>query len=234
MEFYLAVTLGLFGSLHCIGMCGPILLALPQPKHAGTQFLHTLSYHLTRSVSYACLGFIVGLFGDLATLLSAQKFVSLISGVLILFIVVLRSKWSHAEQWLYTRGFASKLRASMARLIRRDSLASQLKLGFLNGLLPCGFVYVALASSLTQASALKSAGFMFFFGLGTLPLLLVYSIFSSRLRALAWLRSTAISTSFSAVLALLFILRGLELGIPYVSPEFDAHQTHVESSCCEK
>jgi hypothetical protein len=234
MELYLAFTLGLFGSLHCVGMCGPILFALPQAERLSSQLAQRTVYHLTRSFAYACLGLVLGFFGDFAVLLGAQKFISLASGFIILFIVVFRSKWNGVEQWLYKKRSFAALRGAMAKLINNKSFFGQAKLGFLNGLLPCGFVYVALVASFNQASAIKGALFMLLFGIGTMPLLLAYSVFSAKLRQIKLLKSRVFSASFSLLLASFFILRGLELGIPFLSPEFAVSHEHIESSCCEK
>jgi sulfite exporter TauE/SafE len=105
-------------------------------------------------------------------------------------------------------------------------------IGLLNGLLPCGLVYLALASAVAAGSAVNGAAFMAFFGLGTLPAMFAIAVFGNFMRQGIRLKLRRAVPAFMTVMALLLILRGLSLGIPYLSPDMDAKAK--TPACCTK
>src|SRR3982751_1635714 len=140
MDYWTAFILGLVGSLHCAGMCGPLALALPNTNHRTAAFLlGRAAYNLGRIATYCLLGFIFGLLGKTLFLAGIQRWVSIALGVLLLAGLCASRKLS---LWRPVSVLVERLKSSMAVMLRRRSFASLAVLGLLNGLLPCGLVYV--------------------------------------------------------------------------------------------
>ena len=216
MEFTLAIALGLLGSLHCAAMCGPLQLALPMPPGGpGRIVAGRLLYQLGRIATYCLLGLVAGLAGKSLLLAGLQRWLSITLGLLILIGFFLSKKLALSAPVVR---LVRQLKAAMAAQLRQRSLRSLALLGLLNGLLPCGLVYVALAGAVAAGTLPSAIRFMAAFGLGTTPTMLAISL-SGRLLPLhirTRLRS-AIPVGV-CLLAGLLILRGMSLGIPYVSP----------------
>jgi sulfite exporter TauE/SafE len=226
MELWTAFLLGLVGSAHCAGMCGPLALALPATGNTRASFLAgRVLYNAGRLVTYAVLGAAFGLLGQTVALAGFQRWVSLAAGVAILLGLLASGRFAISLPAISTVGW---LKASFGHLLRQRSLASVFLLGLLNGLLPCGLVYVAAASSTAQNGSLSGALFMGVFGLGTVPMMLALSLAGARMQ-FAWRGRLQRAVPVVAVMAAtLLILRGLALGIPYVSPDLTAGS----AACC--
>jgi uncharacterized protein len=227
MNLWTALLLGLVGSLHCAGMCGPLALALPWRGDAAGFVLSRLSYNLGRLVAYCMLGLIFGLAGRTLWLAGLQRWASVTIGLLLL-AGLMTSRTPGLSNWLGR--LLGLLKMPMARLLRSPSLLSLGVLGILNGFLPCGLVYVAGAAAATTVGAAEGALYMAVFGLGTVPMLLAISISGRLFPAALRLRLRRVIPISVAVLALLLILRGMSLGISYVSPDLSAQGP----SCCRK
>jgi len=216
MDFLFAFFLGLLGSLHCAAMCGPLLLALPVASgRAGDFIAGRAIYQLGRITTYAVLGVIAGLVGRSLLLAGFQRWLSLGLGVAILLGFFLSRKVAVAAPVVR---LVARLKNLMAGQLRQRGFRSLALLGMLNGLLPCGLVYVALAGAVARGNLLAGMLYMTVFGFGTLPMMFSIAL-SGRLVPLPWrvkLRR-AIPLGVCALAGLL-ILRGLTLGIPYVSP----------------
>ena len=217
---------GLLGSFHCVGMCGAIALALPGSAGTGASGRYVggrLLYNLGRTTTYAALGAGAGLLGQGLRLAGVQQSLSVASGVLILLLVAVPERYT--AQLAAALGFSRPLawvKNTLARLFQRSSLSALYTTGLLNGLLPCGLVYLALAGALSAPGVAGAAAYMACFGLGTLPLMLGLSL-SGQLVPLVWRTRMRQAVPYAAsVLALLFIVRGLGLGIPYLSPQLPA------------
>lgn len=225
MEPLTAFLLGLVGSLHCAGMCGPLALALPAAEGTTRSFiLGRFAYNLGRVLTYCLLGLFFGLVGKSLMLAGVQRWVSIALGVTLILGLLVSRKLS---VWFPVARLVAQLKSRMAVLLRRRSLQSLTLLGLLNGLLPCGLVYVACAGATATGGILPGAGYMILFGAGTVPMMLAIGL-SRRLiptgLRLRLLRAVPVSV---ALLAALLILRGLSLGIPYISPDLAAG-----ASCC--
>ncbi|TPE45899.1 sulfite exporter TauE/SafE family protein [Pontibacter mangrovi] len=226
---------GLLGSFHCVGMCGPIAMALPFGRSNGWRFYAgRLLYNGGRLVTYAALGALAGTFGKSLQMAGLQQFVSILSGLLILFLLVapatLKGK---AGSILGTDKAVAWVRTKLKALFGRENLGALFLVGALNGLLPCGFVYIALAGAISAPGIGGAALYMFLFGLGTFPLMFLVSL-SGKFISLK-LRSTfnRLVPYVGMALATLFILRGLNLGIPYLSPRIMHTAEHTtEITCC--
>ncbi len=235
MLFYSALLVGLLGSFHCVGMCGPIAFALPLKKrNLWHILLSRIFYNLGRIFTYALLGGIVGLAGRGLLLSSSQQWLSILIGLGILVFWLLPSSISHRFGFLQPfQKLNFWVKQKFSALFRQKSISSYLLVGLLNGFLPCGLVYLALAGAIATGEVVDGMLYMALFGLGTFPTMLVVSLLGNfvkpRFKSLIYKR---LLPGFTILLAFLFILRGLNLGIPYISPEIHVHQSHVEVECC--
>jgi sulfite exporter TauE/SafE len=170
-------------------MCGPIAVALPGGgKRWGNVIVSRLLYNLGRSITYALMGALLGLIGQTFALGGYQRYVSIVAGVLLLVAVIVPSKFGAllvGAKW-HAR-LMGRLQRWWTWLMKHDSVAALFGIGLLNGFLPCGLVYVALAGAAATASALSGATYMAVFGLGTIPAMLAASLagrmIGERLRA---------------------------------------------------
>jgi hypothetical protein len=214
------LAFGFLGSVHCLGMCGPLALSLPGAGAARWRFAaeRTL-YNLGRAFTYAALGGVIGALGMLVAFSGYQQYLSLGIGVLMVGAVLVPwvARTLGALEQRPAR-FIGTLMRPLHRLYRRGGFAAMLAVGMLNGLLPCGFVYAALATSVTAGSVTTSMAFMGAFGLGTVPAMLGLS-FAGRFISLAWRRRLQRLVPLGLlVVGVLLILRGLALGV-FLSPD---------------
>ena len=221
MEALSGLALGFLGSLHCIGMCGPIALALPSQSKSKLSFYSgRILYNLGRVVTYSIMGLVIGLIGQKINLAGYQQIVSIVLGVIILVIVLLPSRIkNYFIQLKPVQIITKKLQSTIGVLFRKGSQGSLFSIGALNGFLPCGFVYVALAGAVALGNVEKSILFMALFGIGTIPAMFSTSIVTNLLGQNFRKRIHRAIPVFASVLAIIFILRGLNLGIPYLSPK---------------
>jgi len=238
MILWTAFVVGLFGSLHCIGMCGPITLALPGfQNHLPRVVSSRLLYNLGRTLTYAFMGAVIGLAGEGISLAGAQRWLSIVSGVLLIVIVLIPVSVSSRFQLLKPAySFTEYLKKKFGRLLKTSSVSSVFLIGILNGFLPCGLVYVALAGALATGGLVEGTLYMAFFGIGTIPLMFAFSVFGQFIGVNVRRKFNKIVPVFIVLLGVIFILRGLNLGIPYISPKLGAggmhsHQTEEVESC---
>ncbi len=217
--------LGLVGSLHCAGMCGPLALALPVVGRTRSSFfLSRLVYNLGRLLTYASLGLVFGLLGAGFALAGLQRWLSLAAGFAILIGLFASARRSLGTPALK---MVVRVKSGLASLLHRRSFTALFALGLLNGLLPCGLVYVACAGATATGSLLNATEYMLSFGLGTLPMMLGLGLVGNRLQSAFRFQTRGLITASLLLVALLLILRGLALGIPYVSPDLAAG-----ADCC--
>jgi len=228
MELWTPLILGLVGGLHCAGMCGPLALALPGGDRSGWPFvLSRLAYNLGRVITYCGLGLVFGALGKTLWLAGVQRWASIALGVLLLSGLALSRKMALSRPVI---ALVQKLKQSMGRLLRQRSLTAMAMLGLLNGLLPCGLVYVACAGAAATSDFVSGVAYMAAFGAGTVPVMFAISASGRLIPPTVRLRlSRAIPISV-VLLATLLILRGMSLGIPYVSPDL----TSPAGSCCHQ
>lgn len=222
-----AISLGLLGSLHCIGMCGPIAVSIP--FSGNNKVLGIGLYNLGRVTTYSLLGLILSIFGNAIPLGSIQRPLSIaIGAILLLFVLLpkLKTKTFLGKHYLkFNNWVIHKMRENLGS----RNPVSRLIFGLLNGLLPCGMVFIALSFALLSPSA---PVYMLFFGLGTVPsmfLLPFLANFKSEWRV----KITRFVPYMMVLFGLIFILRGMNLGVPYLSPKYSDNNTEVES-CCHK
>lgn len=237
-----AISLGLLGSLHCVGMCGPIALSLPvQDKSQYARFLAILIYNLGRIITYSALGALFGLLGQGFAIFGLQQILSIVLGVIILLSVLLPGDLF--AQFSFTsklHQLFSKLKISLGNLFQNRSIKALFYIGLLNGLLPCGLIYMAITGALASGSVLSGTLFMALFGLGTVPAMFSVAWFGNLISVKFRLGITKAMPYVVSVMAVLLILRGMNLGIPYISPKM-TEQCHTEATaptqkveCCHK
>lgn len=214
-----AFILGLISSLHCVGMCGPLMLALPV-RHLprGQQVFSVLLYNLGRLFTYSIIGVVIGLVGRKIYLSGFQQWFSIAAGITILVIAVLYYflKKSLQPAWMIKAHI--HLQQVMGTLMAKGNRACYFLLGAANGLLPCGMVYMAIAGAFMMQRVEQSVLFMLLFGAGTVPAMMALSMFSMRISLPVRQQLRKAMPVFIVGIAVLLILRGMNLGIPFVSP----------------
>jgi len=230
--FLAAFGIGFLGSLHCAGMCGPIALAMPAAQgNRWVQLLSNLSYQIGRIVTYGFIGLLFGLIGRGFSIAGIQQPLSIALGVLMILAVVLPQvvKINQTPKILQTS--ISNLKKNMGNFLRKRGLSARFATGMLNGLLPCGLVYMALLGALGIGSPWLSSGFMVFFGLGTFPVMF-FIAFSGQIISVKWRNIfNKVAPYAVVVLGLIFVLRGMGLGIKYISPLNNALQVEATEQC---
>jgi len=229
-----AFLIGLFGSFHCIGMCGPIALALPvQQNNRFSLISGRILYNVGRALTYAVIGLTFGLVGQSLSLAGLQQSTSILAGVVILLMVLLPSKYSQKLYHLKPAyGFTAILKRKFGALLKQKSVTSIFLIGLLNGFLPCGLVYIAVAGAIASGGYLEGALYMFVFGIGTLPIMLAVSLAGNFISLNVRKRISKAIPAFMVILAFLFILRGLNLGIPYISPQLQQSEITDDTVIC--
>jgi len=231
-----ALVLGLMGSFHCAGMCGPIAIALPLHGNTVPQkiFGGTL-YNIGRTITYGILGALFGMLGQGIHLLGFQQKISVVMGALmiisVLFPALFRNQFSLEKSWFSVVG---KLKKSIGKLFAVRSFSSLFFVGLLNGLLPCGLVYIAIAGAIGTGSATQGTLYMILFGLGTIPMMLGISVVGNMMGLALRNKINKIIPVLVVVVGLLFILRGLDLGIPYLSPKKQMIEQKFENNLTGK
>lgn len=225
-----AFMLGLLGSAHCVGMCGPLALAVPSARHSFAARLGgALAMNGGRIITYGLLGSAFGVFGRGLHLAGLQQGVSIVLGVLILAGLLAPRLLRWLPIGAVLGGFVLRMQGVMARQLKRSSPEGLFFTGMLNGLLPCGLVYLAAAGALAQDSALHGMLFMLFFGLGTWPALVGLKLGGSYAGPELRTALRRVTPYAYALMGVLFILRGLDLGLPFISPDLpEANTTLME------
>jgi uncharacterized protein len=229
-----AFAMGLIGSFHCVGMCGPLALSLPLSSNSiWAKLCGALLYNAGRIITYSAFGLLIGAIGQRVALFGYQQWLSIILGVAIVIYMVLPKKASAMGSRNFIIKFFEKLRVWLGQLFFKKSQSSLFVIGLLNGLLPCGLVYMAAAGAAATGSISSSILFMAFFGLGTLPVMWGIAFMGNCVSIGIRQKIRKAYPYMMMLMACLLILRGMGLGIPYVSPKMDAAKKEVHG-CCAK
>jgi sulfite exporter TauE/SafE len=221
-----AFIIGLFGSLHCVGMCGPVILAFMGPSQSKKGFA---LYHSGRILAYVLIGGVLGLLGATVALMQLQKFLAFFLGFGLILLYGVPSIRHRLERFYFESSFYQFLKSFLLQNIstRKRWFLS----GVANGFFPCGLTYVAAAGAVALGNPLEGAAFMILFGLGTLPALITLSfagnIFSQRLKTLIP-RSIPI---IAIVSGLLLITRGLLTTFPQFNQLVQANAAGLITVC---
>jgi sulfite exporter TauE/SafE len=228
--------LGFAGSFHCIGMCGPIALTLPVQHLTGSRKMAgILLYNAGRISAYSIPGLIFGWLGKQLFLGGLQQWLSVITGILLLLVVAMKLtgiRWTKGGH--LPNAFTAKIKSSLGRLLQQQRFRTLYAIGFLNGLLPCGLVYLGIAGAIATGDVWKGMLFMAAFGAGTLPAMIGVTWFSHLISITVRNKMRSMIPVVVSLMGVLLILRGLNLGIPYISPTLVPHSEHVVENCCHK
>lgn len=230
---YTAIIFGLISSFHCIGMCGPIAMMLPVDRSNETKKIAQLvTYHVGRLTAYGSLGLLFGLLGKGFFLAGFQQQLSIAVGIIMIVIALV------PEKTLAKYNFSkpvykviAKVKTSLGNQFKNKSFKSFFTIGLLNGYLPCGMVYVALFGALAMPNIQFSILYMVLFGLGTVPMMSLVVIISNLITMPIRNTIQKIIPVIAVCIGVLFIIRGLGLNIPYVSPSTMSLFVQSEADC---
>ena len=215
-----AFILGLISSLHCVGMCGPIAMMLPvDHQNEAKKVTQIITYHLGRLTAYAAIGLIFGLLGRGFFLAGMQQRMSFFIGIAMILIALIPEKiFARYNFSKPVYKIISNIKSSLGSQFKKKSYKSLFTIGLLNGFLPCGMVYVALFGAIAMQSAGFGVLYMLLYGLGTIPLMTIVVYVKSLLKLPFRNKIQKAIPYVAVIIGILFILRGLGLGIPYLSP----------------
>lgn len=217
---FTAFIFGLISSFHCIGMCGPIALMLPVDReNQAKKVTQILMYHLGRLTAYATIGLIFGLLGRGLYLAGFQQEMSIFIGVAMIAVILIPEKVF--AKYNFSKPvfkLISKIKTSLGSQFKNKSYKSLFTIGLLNGFLPCGMVYVALFGAIAMQNEFYGVLYMILFGFGTVPMMSSVVYLNSFLTLNVRNSIQKIIPFVAVIIGILFILRGLGLGIPYLSP----------------
>ncbi|RXR19138.1 sulfite exporter TauE/SafE family protein [Flavobacterium amnicola] len=217
---YTAFLFGLISSLHCIGMCGPIAMMLPVDRNNETKkATQIITYHIGRIFAYSILGLFFGILGRGLFLAGFQQKLSFFLGILMILVVLV------PEKVFATFNFSkpifqliSRAKTRLGAQFKKKTYGSLFTIGLLNGFLPCGLVYVALFGAIAMQEVTLSIAYMILYGVGTIPMMSAVVYASNLIKQPLRNTMQKIIPVVAVGIGTLFILRGLGLGIPFISP----------------
>ncbi|AXT20381.1 sulfite exporter TauE/SafE family protein [Flavobacteriaceae bacterium AU392] len=215
-----AFILGFLGSLHCVGMCGPIAFMLPVDRSNSFKKINQIAlYHIGRLATYSFIGLCFGLIGKSLYIFGIQQRLSIITGMIMIVVVLLPHKALNTYNFSKPIfKFISKIKNGLGTALKKKTPDTFLTIGFLNGFLPCGLVYMAVFGAIATGDILQGSLYMLLFGIGTIPLMTTAIYLGKFLNNAVKQRIQRMIPVFVVIIGVLFVLRGLGLGIPYVSP----------------
>lgn len=230
---YSAIILGLISSFHCIGMCGPIAMMLPvdrnNPAKKTTQIF---TYQLGRLTAYSSLGLVFGLLGKGLFIAGLQQQLSIIVGVLMIIVAVVPEKvFARYNFSKPVYKVISSVKSSLGKQFKNKSYKSLFTIGLFNGYLPCGMVYVALFGAIAMQSVPVGTLYMFLFGLGTIPMMSAVVYIANFITPKTRNTIQKFIPILTIAIGMLFIVRGLGLDIPYISPSNTSLFIQAEANC---
>ena len=232
MELWAAFLIGLVGSLHCMGMCGPIALTITKSDYGfAKNFSRSIFYNLGRVTTYTLFGLIAGGVGLIFNLAGLQQYLSIAFGILLLIGVLFAFNFDRLFQIPLLSDLLEKVRTKLSRLINAPKNSTVFGIGLLNGFLPCGLVYLGISGAITTGGFWEGSLFMAVFGLGTVPAIAITNalgyVMGIKFRNLV----KKAAPTLLLIVAILFIIRGLDLDIPYLSPKLSDFEKAGTVSC---
>lgn len=214
-----ALIFGLLGSFHCIGMCGPIAFMLPVDREKPIKrFLQIASYHLGRLFTYSLIGLLFGFLGKGFYFFGFQQQLSIIVGLLMILVILFPKILQRLSLSKKISTVILKIKNSLGKELRKKGNDTFFTIGFLNGFLPCGLVYMAIFGALTTSNAFTGSLYMFLFGIGTIPLMTAFVYLGNFTKGNFRKNIQKAIPVMVVFIGALFIVRGLGLGIPFLSP----------------
>jgi hypothetical protein len=207
------LLLGVVGSAHCAGMCGPLVLTITRGLERPSRramLRHALSYHTGRVSIYVLLGLAAGLVGQTLTLWGLGRALAVVAGLVLLLVAA----GTAGPAWFRRAGARPAALATNACVIvgrwsRIHPVAGPLFAGAANGLLPCGLVYSAVLTAAALGSAASGVVLMAGFGVGTVPALLALSMAAASQAFGIRARLRRITPVLLVLTAALLLVRGL-------------------------
>lgn len=236
-----AIGLGFASGFHCIGMCGPIALSMGLTKNQKANFyLQNITYQFGRILTYSILGAVLGIIGQSFELVGFQNYLTIAVGILLIIMAMFSfGGKDFAAKIPFISKSLLKVKMQLGKILQRPDYKSRFATGILNGFLPCGMVYMALTASLAAGGIWQGSLFMFLFGLGTFPFMFAVVFIGNFLTTNLRVKILSVIPVMMIALGGLFILRGMELGIPYISPKAETlkvnHSTkgfHMDHTNC--
>ncbi|MEZ5008776.1 MAG: sulfite exporter TauE/SafE family protein [Chitinophagales bacterium] len=228
-----ALLIGFLGSMHCVGMCGPLVLSMPFNIRSKGGVTRLLSYHVGKLSTYMMLGLITGIIGDALRFFFVQQWISIVSGIVLLVMYFLPrmidrfATPNFSEVW--NRNVVMRMKKLLQPSAEQSTATRFFSLGMINGLLPCGLVYMALLGAISQPTILQSVLFMGIFGIGTSPALTGIIVANKWILGKWRSNFSKLAPALVIVISALLIVRGLGLGIPYISPAGEMPACHHHS-----
>lgn len=243
--YFTGFVLGITANFHCLGMCGPLALAIPLNRSSNWTILSgVLQYNFGRVVTYSILGAIVGIIGITIQTFNILQWISILSGVFLILYAWRKLLSSKLEAKLPVFGINRIVSSGFGKVLASKSPFKILLLGSLNGILPCGMVYLGLMNAILGGDSIKSALAMFFFGLGTLPIMIFVGFASNRISSSLRQKFSKSIPYLLTLIGIFIILRGMNLNIPYISPKINSvkiqdtknqnGKSSVKIDCCHK
>ncbi|WP_282081036.1 sulfite exporter TauE/SafE family protein [Aquimarina algiphila] len=228
-----ALILGLLGSFHCVGMCGPIVFMLPvHQSNTFQKIFRVFLYHFGRLIAYCIIGLFFGIIGKSLNIFGLQQNLSIAVGVLMIILILIPhqtlNKYNISKP-IYK--VITKVKNALGIALKKKTPDTFLSIGFLNGFLPCGLVYMAVFGAIASGQIFEGSLYMVFFGLGTIPLMTVAVYAGNFLTRKVRQHIQKAIPVFVVIIGLLFIIRGLGLGIPYLSPKPAVEMVSADFEC---
>lgn len=235
-----AFLTGLLGSLHCLGMCGPLALSLPVGKGRGPAwglgssfFRGRMLYNVGRVVMYALLGGAVAMLGVAAAMFDVQRYFSLGLGAVLLLLAIRELGWTGRQSGNNLLARPGRwLTGQLAKRMQKRGPGALFAFGMFNGLLPCGMVYVGLFQAALAETPAEGMLTMALFGLGTWPVMVTVSLSGQWLLKALGGRFRVMPVLMTGV-GLMLLLRGMALGIPYLSPQMEMSAQGTLQMACD-
>lgn len=228
--YWIAFTLGFFGSLHCIGMCGPLALAVQSSKkvQGSAAFFSSLQYNTGRTIGYVSLGLLFGILGSAASFGGVQRGVSILLGVVMVLFFLFSINPDHLISKVPAiNRFYTSISQKLFGLLRKSEKVPSLYLGTINGFLPCGLVYIAIAGAISLSNIWGSIGFMLFFGLGTFPAMIGVTLGHQAVSQKLRMSLKRLYPIITLVMGAYLIYRGLMSKLPLELDFFEALRNPV-------
>jgi len=237
------LILGLTSNFHCIGMCGPIALAIPVKRDSNLNIAWgVLQYNLGRILTYTLLGITIGFIGLSINIIGVLQVLSIIAGIGLIIFAWRKYFFKFGSNSRVSAKIQSLLSKGLGKAIQSKSPFRLIALGAINGLLPCGMVYAALLNAVLAGDLFGSGLAMTAFGVGTLPAMMAISFMANKINASMRNKMNNLVPYLLTVVGLLIVLRGMNLDIPYISPKVSSiaitntetgeTDSEIEMSCC--
>ncbi|MEZ5307087.1 MAG: sulfite exporter TauE/SafE family protein [Pyrinomonadaceae bacterium] len=236
-EYYVIFALGLVSSLHCISMCGPIVVSYSIPLGGETYKKQTaahLAYNAGRIITYAFLGAVTGLIGNtvgfIGSLAGYENVAAIFAGVLMVVagIVMLDLIPSKGLQKFNPLKYTARFLKPLGSRISSKTIGGKFTLGLMLGFLPCGLIYAVLLKAMSTGSAVSGALTMISFGLGTVASLLAIGLFSSAFGVKLSRWGTKVAAVNVLLLGLFLVSRGVMPMMAANDPATGAPMCHTE------